>query len=367
MDAPILSMNFQCKKFEEKFSNFQSRKYSVFVSSGSMANLVLIQSLLNLGMIKRGAKVGVSSLTWATNIMPLIQLGLKPVLIDCDNETLNVSLRNIEKEYEQSPFSCLFLTNALGFCSDIDNIKDFCQENRILFIEDNCESLGSEYKKIKLGNFGEASTFSFFVGHHLSTIEGGMICTDNENLYHMLLMTRAHGWSRNLPEESKSKLKKDYAVNDFYDKYMFYDLAYNARPTEINGFIGNIQIDYIDEIIDRRERNFFKFYEYIDQNPVIEKINYKNLSRVSNFGVPLVFKNREIGLRYRESFERNNIEIRPIISGSMHKQPFYQKYVANITQNFPNAEKIHENGFYFGNNPELNESEIKRITDILES
>lgn len=366
-NASILSMNSQCKQFEEKFSKFQGRKFSVFVSSGSMANLVLIQSLLNLGQIEKGAKVGVSSLTWATNIMPLIQLGLRPILIDCDKETLNVSSQNIEKEYEQNHFSCLFLTNALGFCSDIDNIKIFCEKNGILFIEDNCESLGSEYKKVKLGNFGEASTFSFFVGHHLSTIEGGMICTNNENLYNMLLMTRAHGWSRNLPEEGKSKLKKDYNVSDFYDKYMFYDLAYNARPTEINGFIGNIQMEYIEEIINKREKNFLEFYKHMERNPEIEKINFVNMTKVSNFGVPLVFKNKDIALKYRENFERNDIEIRPIISGSMHKQPFFQKYVTNEANNFPNAEKIHESGFYFGNNPELEDSEIKRVTDILDT
>jgi len=361
-----LSMSEQCKKFEEKFGKFQNRKYSVFVSSGSMANLVLIQSLLNLGYIKKGAKVGVSSLTWATNIMPLIQLGLEPVLIDCEKETLNVSCRNIEEKYKNIKFSCLFLTNALGFCSDIDKIQKFCQKKSIHFIEDNCESLGSEYKGVKLGNFGIASTFSFFVGHHLSTIEGGMICTDDEILYQNIVMTRAHGWSRNLSEENKSKIKKEYQVNDFYDKYMFYDLAYNARPTEISGFIGNIQIDYIEEIVNKREKNFLKFYEGIKKNPDIEKIDLKNITKISNFGVPLILKSKQIGLKYREKFEKNNIEIRPIISGSMSKQPFFRKYVASSSSNFPNSELIHENGFYFGNNPELDENEIKRILDILE-
>jgi len=193
-------MNKECKKFENNFSKFQKRKYSVFVASGSSANLLLIQSLLNIGELKKGDSVGVSALTWSTNIMPLIQLGLNPVLIDCEIDTVNVSLRKIRGEN----IDALFLTNALGFCSDIDEIKKYCEKNKILLIEDNCESLGSEYKGKMFGNFGKASTFSFFVGHHLSTIEGGMVCTDDEELYNNLLIARIHGWSRNLSKEKKS-------------------------------------------------------------------------------------------------------------------------------------------------------------------
>jgi len=201
LNSKKLSMGDECKKFEENFAKFQERKYGVFVSSGSSANLLLIQVLLNTGKLKKGDKVGVSTLTWPTNIMPLIQLGLKPVLIDCEIETLNTSLSKIEI-YN---IDALFLTNALGFCSDIDKIKEYCENKDILFIEDNCESLGSEHKGIKLGNFGLASTFSFFTGHHLSTIEGGMICTDNEELYENLLISRAHGWLRNLPQQKNKK------------------------------------------------------------------------------------------------------------------------------------------------------------------
>lgn len=361
MGAEKLSMGDQCAEFEKKFSQFQKRKYSIFVTSGSSANLVLIQSLMNLGKIKKGSRVGVSALTWSTNIMPIIQLGLTPILIDCELDTINISLNKIKA----TSIDVLFLTNALGFCSDIDEIKKYCEEKNILFIEDNCESLGTEYKNILLGNFGIASTFSFFVGHHLSTIEGGMICTDDEGLYENLLMTRIHGWSRNLSIESQKKLQQKYNINDFYNKYTFYDLAYNARPSEINGFIGNNQMNYIQEIIEKRENNFNKINEIIKTNPDMIQLNIKDITRISNFGIPLVFRNKELFNKYLKKFEDNGIEVRPIISGNMAEQPFFKKYFPVEALQFPNANMIHQQGFYCGNNPEMTEEELNTIIEII--
>ncbi|MCK4554481.1 DegT/DnrJ/EryC1/StrS aminotransferase family protein, partial [Candidatus Parcubacteria bacterium] len=155
LKTDILSMSAECKKFEESFAKKQGRKFAVFVNSGSSANLVLIQALLNLGKLKKGDKVGVSALTWATNIMPLIQLGLEPVAIDCEISTLNISPA-VLKDYADD-LKGLFLTNVLGFCDNIQEIKNICSKNNILFIEDNCESLGSKVSSELLGNFGLAS------------------------------------------------------------------------------------------------------------------------------------------------------------------------------------------------------------------
>ncbi|MCK5177798.1 MAG: aminotransferase class V-fold PLP-dependent enzyme [Candidatus Aenigmarchaeota archaeon] len=365
-NAKILSMHEECRKFEENFSKFQNRKYSLFVSSGSMANLLLIQALLNSDKLKKGDKIGLSTLTWATNVMPIIQLGLKPILIDCEIETLNVSSKTLKEILIKNKINALFLTNALGFCSDIDKITKICNENNILFIEDNCESLGSEYKNKKLGNFGLASTFSFFVGHHLSTIEGGMICTDEKELYNDLLMIRAHGWSRNLADNKKEELKKEHNVDDFYDHYTFYDLSYNARPTEINGFIGNFQIQYIDEIIKKREMNFKKINEIINANSDLVNLDIGELTTISNFGIPFVFKNEKLFNNYKNIFEKNGVEIRPIISGNTINQPFFKKYCSTAEQNIcKNADFVHKNGFYCGNNPEMTEEEIDFICDLI--
>lgn len=360
-----LSIGNECKKFENAFAKWQGRKYCVMVNSGSSANLAIIQALLNLGKLKKGDCIGFSAVTWSTNVMPLIQLGLKPIPIDVELNTLNISSNKFIEKLNKYPVKMLFLTNLLGFCGDIDGIRKICDKRRIILIEDNCESLGTVYKGRKLGNFGEASTFSFYVGHHLSTIEGGAVCTDDEELESMLQMVRAHGWDRNLTEQKQLKIRVEYNVNStFYSRYTFYDLGYNLRTTEINGFIGNTQMKYIDEIINKRKNNFLKIAASIYKN--INKyfpIKYDHIDLVSNFAVPVICKSQKIRKELVEKC-KNKIEIRPIVGGDMALQPFFKKYVNNFTGENLNAKIIHEQGLYFGNNPELTEKEIKEIIDI---
>jgi len=365
LNAEVLSMGAECKKFEDQFAKRQERKYALFVSSGSMANLVLIQALLNIGKLKKRDKVFVSSLTWATNIMPIIQLGLVPIALDCETQTLNVSSKVLRDGIETTDAKALFLTNALGFSDDIGEIRKVCKEKDILFLEDNCESLGSKVDGVLLGNFGLASTFSTFVGHHFSTVEGGMICTEDVDLYDMLLMVRPHGWDRNLLPEKQKDIREKNGIDDFFSRYTFYDLAYNARPTEINGFIGNIQLQYWDEIVAIREENFKKFQSTIERNDDFLPLSVAHMEIISNFATPVVCKSQELFTEYKERFEKAAIEIRPIIAGDMTKQPFYRKYVTEI-QACKNADFVHKNGFYFPNNPELTEAEVNLLCSLLE-
>lgn len=360
----ILSMNKECKKFEESFAAKQGRKHAIYVSNGSVANLLLIQSLLNLGVFKKGDRIGFSALTWPTNVMPLIQLGLEPVAIDCRLETLNVSPEDVNPYL--GDIKGLFITNVLGFADDIGGVKKLCDDNDIVLIEDNCESLGSSINGELLGNYGLASTFSFFVGHHMSTIEGGMVCTDDDDLRDMLVMARAHGWDRNLSSEKQSELRTDAGIDDFYAKYTFYDIASNFRPTEINGFIGNTQMQYWDEIVGKREDNFRRFNEAVAKNEGFHQYDLSHMDVVSNFAMPVICKSPELVQRYRKKFAEAGVEIRPVIAGNMTKQPFYQKYVNDITSR-PNSDLVHENGFYFGNNPEMTEEEIELLCSLLEA
>lgn len=361
-ESSSFSMGKECQKFEKNFSQKQKRKFSIFVTNGSCANLLLIQSLLNLGKIKKGDKVGVSALTWATNVMPLIELGFEPVVIDCDLKTLNISPEELNKHKKK--IKALFLTNVLGFCDNIAEIKKICDKEKIIFIEDNCESLGSKTNNKLLGNFGLASTFSFFVGHHLSTIEGGMICTDNSDLCEMLLITRTHGWDRNLDKKNQKYLRKKNKVDEFYSRYTFYDLAYNTRPTEINGFLGNEQLKFWDIIVKKRQDNFNKFQKAINLNNDFIPFEASSMQIISNFAVPVICKNEKLAREYKEKFIKNKIEIRPIIAGNICRQPFFKKHV-KIVYKCPNADFIHSNGFYFGNNPELTKTEIKKICELL--
>ncbi len=359
-----LSFGPQCEKFEETFAEWQGRKECVFVNSGSSANLAIVQALLNLGKLKKGDMVGFSALTWSTNVMPLIELGLIPVPIDIELDTLNISSKKLIERISEFPLKGLFLTNLLGFCDDIDVIKDFCAEKGIIFFEDNCESIGTIYRGNKLGNFGIASTFSFFVGHHLSTIEGGAVCTDDAALAQMLRLVRAHGWDRNLKSEDQVRLRKEGAVDSFYGKYTFYHLGYNLRPTEIAGFLGNSQLPYMDIIISRRQEIFNKVARVAYQSGKYYAIRSDHLDTISNFAVPFICRNEEMR---RELVKKvsNQVEVRPIVGGDITEQPFW-RYTPDSVRAIksPNAELVHQNGFYAPNNPELTEGEIKTITNV---
>lgn len=360
-----LSIGEECKKFEETFAKWQGRKHCVMVNSGSSANLAIVQALLNLGIIKKGDFVGFSAVTWSTNVMPLIQLGLNVVPIDIELDTLNVSSSKLAQVLEKYPIKMLFLTNLLGFCDDVDEIQKICDKKKVILIEDNCESLGTIYKAKKLGNFGLASTFSFYVGHHLSTIEGGAVCTNDPELETMLQMVRAHGWDRNLTERKQLKIRLDHGVNSsFYSRYTFYDLGYNLRTTEINGFIGNIQMEYVDEIITKRRDNFLKLAVAIyKEAEKYYSIKYNHIDFISNFAFPLICKSQKFR---NELVDRCKglIEIRPIVGGDMVLQPFFKKYVKDNFGENSNAKLVHEQGLYFGNNPELTEEEINQIIKI---
>lgn len=362
-----LSFGRECERFEHAFARWQGRRHCIFLNSGSSANLAIVQALLNLGMLKRGDYVGFSALTWSTNVMSLIELGLQAVPIDVELDTLNVSSKQFIKTLKRFPLKMLFLTNALGFCDDIDVIARECRDGHVLLIEDNCESLGTVYKDRKLGNFGIASTFSFYVGHHMSTIEGGAVVTNNERIATMLRLVRAHGWDRNLSFTKQNEMRNKFKVNStFYSRYTFYDLGYNLRPTEINGFIGNTQLHYLPAIIKKRHDNFFGLAPFIyKQTQLYHPIKYSHLDVVSNFAVPVICKTEAIRDELVKRCE-GVIEIRPIIGGDMTQQPFFKKHMKSLgrlPQN-SNARLIHKQGLYFGNNPELTKQEKQLILRI---
>lgn len=367
-NAKQLSFGKECEAFEDNFSKYQNRSNCIFVNSGSSANLALIQALLNMGKIKKGDLIGFSAVTWSTNIMPLIQLGLNAVPIDIELDTLNVSSSSLSEVLNKYKLKMVFLTNLLGFCDDIDKIKSICDKNKIILIEDNCESLGSVYKGKKLGNFGLASTFSFYVGHHMSTVEGGAICTDDTEVATQMRIVRAHGWDRNLSENRQIKIRSKYKVNStFYSRYTFYDLGYNLRPTEINGFIGNIQLKYLDEVTRKRNENFFRMAVPIyKQTEKFYPLRYDHIEFLSNFAVPVICKTQKIRDELVEKCA-GKIEIRPIVAGDIVMQPFFSKYMKQFSLPSPNAKLVHEQGLYFGNNPELTDEEINTIINVFTS
>ncbi len=364
--AQKFSMGEECHKFERKFSDFQKRTESILFNSGGSANLALLQALKNLGRLKSGDYVGFSALTWSTNIMPIIQMDLIPIPVDCSVENLNVGSEQLLKTLEAYDIKALFLTNVLCFVSDIEKVRDVCNDKGIILLEDNCESLGTVTNQgIMSGNLGLASSFSFFVAHHMSTIEGGMICTDDEELGEMLKIVRANGWDRNLNALQQAKWRKKYNIeSEFQAKYSFYDLGFNFRPTEITGFLGSYQLDFLEENIKAREKNYKFINEYISKNDDLLPLDYSNLKTVSTFAIPIVCKTPELRGHYLNQFSGAGIEIRPMIAGNIQRQPFYSKYVKEMVK-LPNTDFVDRNGFYCGNYPELTPEDLQVIISAI--
>lgn len=304
LEARQLSMDIKCREFEKKFSEFQGRREAVLFNSGSSANLALLQSLKNLGLLSEGDRIGFSALTWSTNPMPILQLGMVPVAIDCEPSTLNVMSHILEESLRSVELRALFITNAPGFAGDLDVIRDICQAKDILLLEDNCEALGTELPSGKTGNFGLAASFSFFVAHHMSTIEGGMVCTDDEDLAEMLRIVRANGWDRNLTSAQQFKWCTKFNINcEFDDKYTFYDLGYDLRPTEITGFLGLIQFQYLARNVRKRESNHMLFEDVLKRDPDLIPFDHSHMTVLSGFAFPVLCKTAKLRVNACRSFQ----------------------------------------------------------------
>ncbi|MEN9913151.1 MAG: hypothetical protein RLY66_559 [Candidatus Parcubacteria bacterium] len=358
-----LSFGEECRDFEKSFAKWQGARHAVMFSSGSTANFALVQALMHAGILKKGDKVGFSAVTWPTNILPLIQLGLTPVPIDVSLETLNISPSTLKDALKEHKLKGLFMTHVLGLVDDLAAIKSICKKNKIALFEDACEALGTVYKGKKLGSFGLGGTFSFFVGHHMSTIEGGMVVTDDENIARELKIIRSHGWDRHLEPHQQKHLRTKHKVDDFYALYTFYNLGNNFRPTEIAGFLGKGQLKYADIIVRRRRNNFAKLADALhSMTDLYHPVSTDHIELVSNFAFPIIARSKEIQEAIRRR-AKGKVEVRPLIAGNLTGQPFY-KIHGTVHRKLPNADIIHNQGIYFGNNPELTGADIKLLIDI---
>ena len=362
--AEKFSMGEECAKFERKFAAWQGCKHALLFNSGGSANLALLQSLKSLGRLKEGDKVGFSSLTWSTNVMPIIQMGMIPVPVDVDKKTANVMSWNLEERLRETSLQAFFATNVLGYAGDLAAIRDLCAKRGIVFIEDNCEGLGGRISGDRFGNFGVGSTFSFFVAHHMSTIEGGMFCTNDDELCRMMKITRANGWDRNLSAEEQAEMREPYHINPFFAKYSFYNLAFNFRPTEITGFLGQEQMQYLDANIQKRLANHAQFDAAIRGNNELVHIEHDHIDSISPFGLIVLCRTPQLREKYLQRFAEAEIEVRPVIAGNMQNQPFYRNYVKQLYA-LPNTDFYNDCGFYCGNFPEMTQEDVDTICSCL--
>ena len=354
---PHLTQGPLTKEYEAKWSSYLGVKESIFVNSGSSANLLMLYTLMESGDLAPGDSVVVPSLSWATDLAPVIQLGLTPVLCDCNLDDFSLDLNNLKDllyQPRQNPIKAIILVPILGFVPDMKEIIHLCNEHDVVLLEDCCESLGSSYGGRKLGTFGAMSTFSTFFGHHISTIEGGMVCTSNPEYARILKSIRAHGWDRDWTDEQKKEFRDLWEVSDFDALYTFYHTGFNCRGTDLQAFLGIRQLDKLDDIVKARNLNYLTYRRFFGMEDPQDQEKF-----VSNFAFPVLSSNRE---RITASLLDNDIETRPIICGSLGEQPFYVKQYGRRV--LPNANKVKKTGFYLPNHHLLKEKDIKKIVEV---
>jgi CDP-4-dehydro-6-deoxyglucose reductase, E1 len=355
---PRLTKGPLTEELEAKFAKWLGTKYSLFCNSGSSANLLMLYSLIEASIIKRSAKVVVPSICWATDLSPLIQLSLQPIICDCNLDNLAVDVDHLEQIFiEESP-GVLLLVSVLGISPEMNLISELCQKYNVILLEDNCESLGSMFRNRKLGTFGLMTSFSSYFGHHISTIEGGFIGTDDEELYHILKAIRSHGWDRDLPKKVQKELRNEWSISDFDSLYTFYYAGFNLRSTDLQARIGLDQIKKIPNIAKKRENNFRLYHEKIKNQ--YWKIKPPKNSYISNFAYPIIHENKK---RIVSNLIANNIEVRPLICPSIGTQPMYTKQFGKVV--LKNSEIVDKYGFYVPNHPQLTEKNIDFICEII--
>lgn len=356
-EIPKLTKGDLTTELEEKWAKKIGTKYSVYVNSGSSSILLSLAAFLYSNKI-RNKKIVIPSLSWATDVSSPILLGMEPIMCDCNLHDLSCDLEHLEHIFKTENPSSFILVSPLGLVPDMDKIIELCNKYDVILFEDVCESMGSKYKNKFLGTFGFASFFSMYFGHHLSTIEGGFINTDDEDFYHLLLMMRSHGWDRDLPEWKQKQLREKYSCNDFDSLYNFYVPGFNLRATDLQAFIGLRAIDKLDGYSNNRNINFKRYLKFIKKNEL--QILDLDTNFISNFAFPIVNKNKN---KIIEKLIKNNIEVRPLIAGDMSKKPMWFEYYGE--QHLPNSELVNEFGFYIPNHQDLTEDEINWICKII--
>jgi len=348
IESDRFTMGENVKKFEEKFASFFGKKYAVMVNSGSSANLIATAALFfkKNNSLKQGDEVIVPCIGWATTYYPLHQYGLKLKFVDVDIETLNYDINQLESAI--SPATKMIVTvSVLGNPCYFDKIKKLCDDNNLILFEDNCESMGAKFNGKYTGTFGDVNTFSTFFSHHISTMEGGLVLTDDKELFNLLKSLRNHGWTRDQDEDSPIFKKLD---NDFYESYRFILPGYNVRPMEMSGAIGLAQIEKLNQYIEIRRENarFFKELFQNDDRFIIQK----EVSESSWFSFTMIvnetktFKRESVLKKLRDS----GIEFRIITGGNFLKHDVI-KYFNYEVVGRKNADIAHEQGFFVGNFP----------------
>jgi CDP-6-deoxy-D-xylo-4-hexulose-3-dehydrase len=342
---PRLTKGELTKQLESKWAKKIGTKYSVFVNSGSSSILLTLAALKESGKLKNN-KIVVPALSWATDVSSPMLLGYDITMCDCNLSDLSCDLTSLENIFKQETPSTLILVSPLGLVPRMNEVVELCNKYDVVLLEDVCESMGSKFNNKYLGTFGFASFFSMYFGHHLSTIEGGFINTDDEDFYHLLLMMRSHGWDRDLPKWKQQELREQHACTDFNALYNFYVPGMNLRRA----------IDKLDQYSKSRRENFYYYSNCLTSN----RLTLKEMDNdfVSSFAIPVVHPKRN---NIIQDLQRKNVEVRPLIAGNMANKPMWKGSKSGLH----NCNLLESQGFYIPNHQDLTIHDMNTIIDTI--
>lgn len=366
-----ITMGPKTRQVEAYFKNHIVKTNSLMVNSGSSANLLIFQCLINplIKKLKPGDEVLIPAICWSTSLWPIIQSGLKVKFVDIDLSTLNIDLKDLNQKITKKT-RALMLVHALGNCTDMTKLVNICKKNKIILIEDTCEALGSTYKNKPLGTFGDFSSFSFYYSHHVTSGEGGMVCTKNKKYLEILKSLRSHGWSRDL-KNNKTLSKKHKNIDK---NWIFINSGFNLRTTDINAAIGLEQLKRIKKILSIRKYNFLKIKKSLlgdkKYNNQFTILNDQTHANAAWFGIPVILNsnNKQYKQKIMNRLNKMGIMTRPIISGNFAKQPSIKLYKIKINYQLPNSDLVDKKGFFLGlHNIKITSPKLKFLTNSIYS
>lgn len=365
IDTGKFSMGAEVSAFEKEFADWVGSKYAIMVNSGSSANLIMVAACFfcKEAKLQKGDEVIVPAVSWSTTYFPLTQYGLILRFVDVDPDTLNLDLDKLETAVTPKTKAVL-IVNLLGNPNDFKKLKQVCDSKNLLLMEDNCESLGATFDGKQAGTFGLMGSYSTYFSHHMSTMEGGLVCTDDEELYHIMLSLRSHGWTRHLPKENHvSGVKSD---DPFEESFKFCLPGYNLRPLELEGALGRTQLGKLKDFVAIRRRNAEQFCELAGNHR--ELAIQKEVGRSSWFGFSLIVKKESERTRKElvQLLTESGVEVRPIVAGNFLKNPVMKWLEYHEAGPMDNANWVDTNGLFVGNQERDLSEEIKYLADVLQ-
>jgi CDP-6-deoxy-D-xylo-4-hexulose-3-dehydrase len=361
-----VTMGTKVRAFEQKFAALVGTKHAIMVNSGSSANLLALAVLASPslpGALREGDEVIVPAVTWSTTLAPILQHGCVPVLVDVDPYTLNLQPERLH-EALSSRTRAIMPVHLLGNPVNMEPLMEFARKHDLWVIEDTCESLGSTINDRQVGSFGHFGTFSFFFSHHITTIEGGMLVTDDDQMADLARSMRAHGWTRDMT--NREELEQ---ANPWVDpRFLFVNIGYNLRPMEIQGAFGLVQLDRLHGFNERRRANAqFLLAALANLSDELQFVTEQEGARSTWFGFTVMVKDAETRRALSRHLESRGIATRPIVAGNLAVQPAFRDNPHRTVGTLATATRIGERGLFVGNHPSLTQGNLDHIVDGFQS